>query len=173
MDKDISDSVREVRKIKNRIKKCIQEGLDATDLNDQYRDRKKQLCYKIRKSKRETWRTFCDSVETANEASRLRKILAKENSPPGFIKKENITWAETGEEILDILMNAHFPDSSPVDEETTINANYNGSNGGRYNNIITEEKVKWAINSFDMYKSPGPDGIFPAMLHHVIDELMP
>ena len=70
-------------------------------------------------------------------------------------------------------MNAHFPDSSPVDEETTINANYNGSNGGRYNNIITEEKVKWAINSFDMYKSPGPDGIFPATLHHVIDELMP
>ena len=33
-------------------------------------------------------------------------------------------------------------------------------------NIITRDKVKWAISNFDPFKSPGPDGIFPALLQH-------
>ena len=30
--------------------------------------------------------------------------------------------------------------------------------------IVTPEKIKWAIDSFETYKTPGPDGIFPKML---------
>ena len=36
---------------------------------------------------------------------------------------------------------------------------------------ITRDKVKWAISSFEPFKSPGPDGIFPALLQHAGDIL--
>lgn len=36
---------------------------------------------------------------------------------------------------------------------------------------ITPEKVKWAINSFGLYKSPGIDGIYPRMLQKSWDAL--
>ena len=31
--------------------------------------------------------------------------------------------------------------------------------------VVTPEKVKLAIDSFEPYNTPGPDGIFPKMLH--------
>ena len=34
------------------------------------------------------------------------------------------------------------------------------------NEIISRDKVKWAISSIQVFKSPGPDGISPALLQH-------
>ena len=39
------------------------------------------------------------------------------------------------------------------------------------NDIIIRDKVKSAISSFGPFKSPGPDGIFPALLQHASDSL--
>ena len=32
--------------------------------------------------------------------------------------------------------------------------------------IITRDQVKWAISSFEPFKSPGPDDFVPALLQH-------
>jgi hypothetical protein len=33
----------------------------------------------------------------------------------------------------------------------------------RFRDLFKDNKVKWAINIFKPYKSPGPDGIFSAL----------
>lgn len=38
---------------------------------------------------------------------------------------------------------------------------------------MTGEKVKWAIDSFLPYKSPGMDGVYPKMLQVLDIDLMP
>lgn len=38
--------------------------------------------------------------------------------------------------------------------------------------IVTPEKLIWAIDCLDPYKFPGPDGIFPALLCKAEDLLM-
>jgi hypothetical protein len=37
--------------------------------------------------------------------------------------------------------------------------------------VITEEKIRWAINGFGSYKSAGEDGIFPGLLQQEIETL--
>ena len=39
--------------------------------------------------------------------------------------------------------------------------------------IITNGRVEWAIGSFALYKSPGMDGVFPAVLQEGREVLIP
>jgi hypothetical protein len=39
--------------------------------------------------------------------------------------------------------------------------------------IINYNRISWAISSFDVYKSPGPEGIFPALLQQGKEDLVP
>jgi hypothetical protein len=38
--------------------------------------------------------------------------------------------------------------------------------------VITEEKIRWADNEFDSYKTAGEDGIFPGLLQQGIEILV-
>jgi hypothetical protein len=72
----------------------------------------------------------------------------------------------TGKETLEVLLQTHFPESNvinPQDEchpQNPINLNQRATRGDgqTYNRIINYKRISWA------YKSPGPDGIFPALL---------
>lgn len=116
----------------------------------------------LRAEKRRAWTTFCESVDSTNEAARLRKILSKSPTPPSFIQKDDGSWAESSSEMNQILLDKHFPgckpDPFPCDSvghpPTTQNMD----------EFISTEKVIWAIHSFDPFKSPGDDGIIPMML---------
>lgn len=56
------------------------------------------------------------------------------------------------------MMNeSRFSTSSPADFESAQK--------------ITEEKIRWSVNSFSAFKSPGVDGIFPALLQKSIEVL--
>jgi hypothetical protein len=73
-------------------------------------------------------------------------------------------YTKTGKETLDLLIQHHFPKSTPlVDNENShiigplrraIEDDWNMAKEG-----VTPNKIIWAINSFDTYKSPGLDGI--------------
>jgi hypothetical protein len=43
----------------------------------------------------------------------------------------------------------------------------------RSRDLFKGNKVKWAINKFKPYKSPGPNGILPAFLQKGIKVLLP
>ncbi|WP_333765032.1 hypothetical protein, partial [Streptomyces sp. IBSBF 2390] len=118
------------------------------------------------------WRTFCEGIESSNEASRFRKILTKEQAVPSFIKKQDGTWSETAEDILGTLMDVHFPESQNEVNRNELSTDYIPM-GDKVEEIVTVEKIRWVIKSVDPYKSPGQDGIFPAMLQKLEDNIIP
>jgi len=152
--KEIAESVRVVRRLKSKHKKLVIDSPEAVRLLEEYKNRKKQLGYMIRKSKRESWKSYCESIDSANEASRLRKILAKESSPPGYLKKNDGTWTESSEEIANILMDAHFPESREEEQDTSDAVPPQGAASDVIGKIVTEKGIRWAVNSFQPYKSP-------------------
>ena len=97
----------------------------------------------------------------------------------GFLKKNDNTYTATLEESLKMLTEAHFPASvilnEPIVADSTI---------GRPNRptaiewrLATEisrpNRIRWAINKFKPYKSPGVDGIYPILLQKGQEILIP
>ena len=142
---------------------------------DIYKNEKSQLNYLIRRAKRESWRSFCEEIDDSSSASRLRKILAKDCSPPTYIKQEDGNWAENSEEVASTLMDVHFPGSTNIsslsEEEICRGWSKAGLPLADCRRIVTEEKIRWAIFSFKPYKSAGPDGIFPAMIQNSFESI--
>uniref|UniRef100_T1H005 Uncharacterized protein n=1 Tax=Megaselia scalaris TaxID=36166 RepID=T1H005_MEGSC len=73
----ISESVKLVRNLKSNVKKISKSSLAASLLNEEYNSNNRKLCYMIRKLKRSSWRSYCNSIDHKDETSRLRKILSK------------------------------------------------------------------------------------------------
>lgn len=52
LGKDISMQMKDLRKIQNQIKKACAENSNADPPHDNYKEKKKRMCYMIRKSRR-------------------------------------------------------------------------------------------------------------------------
>lgn len=148
---------------------------------DTYREELTAYNNAIRKAKRDTWRKHCEEVESTPVCARLHRILSKENSKaPATIKLPSGSYTKSGKETIEELWRVHFPGSIVVDNAF---GNWDGLAPEGPNHrasradwtvskrIITYERVKWAINSFDPFKASGPDGIIPVMLQQGIDLL--
>jgi len=48
-----------------------------------------------------------------------------------------------------------------------------GEHSERINGIVNYSRIKWAIQSFSPFKSPGPDGLFPALLQESLEYILP
>lgn len=107
-----------------------------------------------------------DTCDGMTATAKLHKILAKDPTQQlGLIKLPNGEYTNTDEETLAAMMEAHFPSSTPPN---ATRENRSPSvipvEDLEANKIVSREKVRWAISSFEPFKSPGPDGIFPALL---------
>ncbi|KAH8351283.1 hypothetical protein KR084_009543, partial [Drosophila pseudotakahashii] len=112
----------------------------------------------LKRAKRAAWHTFCSDIEETTDAARLRKILSKTAAPLGYLQKANGSWSDSSNESLDLLLDAHFPGS----QLTGRPPERIGGEGINLDLLISDRNIKWAIQSFKPYKSPGPDGITPA-----------
>ena len=58
-------------------------------------------------------------------------------------------------------MQDHQKDPISLEEQTvhTTKADWDAAK-----EVVGEQRVKWVLNSFSPYKSPGPDGIYPVLL---------
>ena len=65
-------------------------------------------------------------------------------------------WTSSRKETLEVLLNIYFP-------------NCDAGKTSVLEDIITRDRVKWAINFFEPFKSPV--GIFPALFQHAGDIL--
>ena len=83
---------------------------------------------------------------------------------------QNGKWTKSLEEAYEHLLNVHFPECSINQMPTSI-----GTDDGRHKwipsvnwsvaaEIVTEDHIRWAFSTMSPYKSPGEDGIFPALL---------
>lgn len=131
---------------------------------DDYRSTLSKYNKLKRKTKNNSWRNFCESIDSTKDTARMRKILSKTTSVPSYIRTPDDRWTESSEETNDILVNTHFPGclkeplstikEVPIDQEITLDSR----------KLITIPKILWAIHSFEPYKSAGIDGIIPKML---------
>ncbi|KAH8286814.1 hypothetical protein KR044_003964, partial [Drosophila immigrans] len=130
----------------------------------------------IRRAKRDSWSKFCEELTNTTEASRLRRLLAKDPATPGLLCNLDGTFAKNSQESLQLLMNAHFPGCTQAEDENGIPSSHiSGEPEGNaphesqvlIDEIVNTEKIIWAIKSFHPYKSAGPDDIRPVMLQMV------
>jgi hypothetical protein len=127
----------------------------------------------LRQAKRESWRRHCQEIEKTPECARLHKILSKGGlSAINSIQLENGEYT-TEKGTLEELLRVHFPGSEIISEPSggwngleLEFPKWKGSRGdwAVSKRVIDYSKLKWAVFSFQPYKSPGIDGIMPIML---------
>ncbi|CAF4919851.1 unnamed protein product [Pieris macdunnoughi] len=154
---------RKVRKLFNR---AVNTRL-PTDW-DKYTVARRRFKKLLRTRKLECWRHFCTSIETNNQATRVKSCLSREpNHSIGCLKKPDNSFTKTDSETCELLLATHFPGCiianeqawQPYSERATDSSDWQVAH-----KIITNEKVTWAINSFLPFKAAGLDGIFPGLL---------
>ncbi|XP_055839079.1 uncharacterized protein LOC129907060 [Episyrphus balteatus] len=130
----------------------------------------------IRKAKRNSFVSFCENITATPAAARLHKALAKDKTIKSLALRYNDgSFTENEEQRSTLLLNTHFPGSLPmtgnVIESTTFKPNK--TDWKLATAICSGKRIDWAINTFQLFKSPGVDGIFPALLQKGAEDLMP
>ena len=123
----------------------------------------------LRKSKRDTWREHCSKISNLPDLFRLQKSLKKEHSNGlSTLRKPDGSYTETSMETGKLLLETHFPECiaispSPILLDNRTNT-ADGTSKKLVDKIISTQTVQWAINKFEPYKAPGPDGVYPCLL---------
>jgi hypothetical protein len=117
----------------------------------------------------------------APECARLQRVLSKDRqSTVSSLQLENGVYTTTEEETLEELLRVHFPGSEIIVEPPGgwdgLVLEYPKWKGPRGDwavsrRVINYDKLKWAVFSFQPYKSPGIDGIMPVMLQQCFELL--
>jgi len=90
-----------------------------------------------------------------------------------MLRMPNGKWTESSEEVIQNLLQTHFPgcvvvseDTSPMDSIPQRIRWIPSYSWEIAKSLITEDRIKWAFESMAPYKSPGEDGILPALVQH-------
>ncbi|XP_011313216.1 uncharacterized protein [Fopius arisanus] len=136
----------------------------------QYRKIQREFKNLIKRSKESAWKTFCEELEALPQVARLRRVFSAGHVQGlgGIILPGGVAITQP-DEILEHLIQVHFPDSVIQGEGMCSGMEWARSGEGRpiwglASKIVTLDRLRWAVDSFEMYKSPGPDGIYPAFL---------
>jgi len=161
---------REVRWLFNR---CRADNKSSSwELYREAQRYRKEVC----KASKETWRTFCSSVNDLPRSARLHRALSRDpKTRLGSLVAPTRECTQSEGETLDLLLATHFPDSAAVEWGVITAA---ACHATRVDwqvpaRIITYHRVEWEIDSFAPYKSLGKDGIFPALLQEGQGILIP
>ncbi|VVD04001.1 unnamed protein product [Leptidea sinapis] len=94
-----------VRKLFNRAK-----NTRAPDDWDAYKQAQYRFKKRIRDRKREGWRRFCTSIESTNQAAKVKNILSRDPERDlGWLKKSDGTYTKSDTETCELLLKTHFP----------------------------------------------------------------
>ena len=158
--RELNTLKREAQKCKRRYKR------NPTDITKENKKTALRLYSKeIQKAKRMHWQNFCQEMLDLSLTSRISRILKSgERQTLGTIR-DPITgeYTETPEGTLKILLEAHFPNQNWDDQE----GDGEGENAleeapEMVAEIVNKKALEAAFSSFQPYKSPGMDGIYPA-----------
>lgn len=145
-----------------------------------YRQALTEYNRKLRESKREAWKAFCEGIDNLTPANRLRKVLSKDHTNAvGILKRTDGSHTNDQQESLELLLGTHFPGSKVMTNNTMatitdLEAHCSNRDSRCWaGKIFTPSKMTWAISSFKPYKSPGMDGIFPALLQRGLESIAP
>lgn len=102
---------------------------------------------------------------------KLTKAFSKTKAIPlTTLRKEDGVRTETGSETLKVMFDTHFPELKVIqDDHGPISWKEQQRRTSKYDWIIAKREVdecnvKWALESFQSFKAPGPDNIYPILL---------
>ena len=134
---------------------------------------------KIRKAKRQSWSKNCQGIDQIPTGARLTNVLKLGvRNKIGTTKQADGSFTMTWKETLNVLLDTRFHDSKEVDncpeewgQSELEPYRVRKENWNLLQRTVNRTKLTLAINSFDPYKSAGPDLITPAFLQQRIDAL--
>lgn len=146
---------------------------------DSYRQALTNYNKEIRKAKRNSWKEYCQGMESVPSSARFMKQMANGvRKIVSTIKLPDGSYTQSGYETLLQLARAHFPDSKVDNDSNSVrgqpNLDYLSLDREDWyliRKVVNVTKIRWAIKSFGPYKSAGPDLIIPALLQQGIDSI--
>ena len=73
-------------------------------------------------------------------------------------------WAEDAPAVLEEILAAHFPDARVEAPLSSTVPKARGCDWATAKKIVSLERLRWAISTFEPYKALGSDGIHPVLL---------
>ncbi|NJL70781.1 MAG: RNA-directed DNA polymerase [Candidatus Competibacteraceae bacterium] len=145
------------------LRKCRCNNYEE-NLHNTYKEIRSKYRSTLNKAKRDSWRDFCSGLTSAKDiAGVVRNLKAEASEELGLIKNLDGQFVQSPEEVLEIMLKTHFPDSSKraldfphiqMCEEEDVE-------------FISEDMVKCYLQSFGSNKAAGPDGLKPVVLQHL------
>lgn len=167
-----------LQRLRDNLRRLFNRVRGSTD-RTVYRETLTEYNKEVRKAKRKSWSNFCESVNATPVAARLKKVLCKEHSNGiGTLRKSDGSLTESREDTLELLLSTHFPGCRKRQTTPTNLTKFRRFDGiemrsfVRSKQIFNEQRIRWAIRSFEPFKSPGEDGIFPALLQQGLEEIL-
>jgi hypothetical protein len=132
-----------------------------------YREAQRNYRKEVRKASKNAWRAFCSSTDDLPRSAKLYRALSRDPKIKlGSLVTPTGRRTQSERETLELLHTTHFPNSGVTQEVAAPAATLltRRPDWGLAMRVVTYRRVEWAIDSFAPYKSPGVDGIFPALL---------
>jgi hypothetical protein len=110
--------------LRRRVRRLFSKGRRDRTLQswELYREAQQEYRREVQRASKETWRTFCTSINELPRAARLHRALSKDPKVRlGSLVTPTGQRTQSEGETLDILLRTHFPGSRAVEEEVTVN----------------------------------------------------
>ena len=140
----------------------------------------KEVLYKynkeIRRAKRDSFREFCSELTSMSAGSRVYKAMANCGTlGASSLRMHDGNYTHSEPQRLKLLLETHFPGCVPREAETRTKRleKPTQTDWNLAKAICTRRKLEWAVESFQAFKSPGTDGIFPALLQKGKELILP
>jgi hypothetical protein len=143
---------------------------------DFYREVQRNYRKEVRKASRNAYRTFCSSINDLPSLARLHRALSRDpKTKLGSLVAPSDRHTQSEGETLELLLTTHFPNSGVTQESAAPAAALlaRRPDWRLATRVVTYRTVEWAIDSFAPFKSPGVDGIFPALLQKAREIVIP
>ena len=124
----------------------------------------------IRKAKRDSWHSFVESMNSQTPTARLVKIIRRnETVRVCNVIKHNGEFTKSPLETLNYLLDILSTASQQTENHATgydlVNNPFMRPEDTEMNaGICSFERMEAAINEFQPFKAPGPDGLYPVLL---------
>jgi ribonuclease HI len=167
-----TDEITELKdgknKVRNRFWRKSRRDRSETQWKE-WKEKEKEFKRALRKSKRDTWRTF---VSEADERT-IWQVKRYLDGPPvaSYIPTLNNGKAATNKEKAAAFKEIFFPPPPPADTNDMATTNFPPP--VEETGIITEAQVRRAIDRLNAKKAPGPDEVSNRVLKNCAEIIVP